>query len=87
VYFSNPREGGYIELAIHGPLWAVQGHMGHSHIYTNTPCSLDYRRNGVQDWPTKKESYTQGPPQPQLVTGYVEAGPELRRRSRKEDPW
>jgi hypothetical protein len=29
-YSSNPREGGYIELAIHGPLWAVQGHMGHS---------------------------------------------------------
>jgi hypothetical protein len=36
VYSSNPREGGYIELAIHGPLWAVQGHMGHSHIYTLT---------------------------------------------------
>jgi hypothetical protein len=36
VYYSNPREGGYIELAIHGPLWAVQSHMGHSHIYTLT---------------------------------------------------
>jgi hypothetical protein len=36
VYSSNPREGGYIEIAIHGPLWAVQGHMGHSHIYTLT---------------------------------------------------
>jgi hypothetical protein len=23
VYSSNPREGGYIELAIHGPLWVV----------------------------------------------------------------
>jgi hypothetical protein len=38
VYSSNPREGGYTELAIHGPLWAVQGHMGHSYIYTLTVC-------------------------------------------------
>jgi hypothetical protein len=37
VYSSNPREGGYIVLAIHGPLWAVQGYMGHSYIYTLTP--------------------------------------------------
>jgi hypothetical protein len=39
---------------------------------------MDYRRSGVQDWPTKKETHTQGPPQPQLATGYVEAGPKLR---------
>jgi hypothetical protein len=36
VSSSNPREGEYIELAIHGPLWVVQGHMGHSHICTLT---------------------------------------------------
>jgi hypothetical protein len=61
--FFQPYEWWVIELAIHGPLWAVQGHMGHSHIYTLTPPrSLDYRRSGVQDWPTKKETHTQGPP-------------------------
>jgi len=45
----------------------------------NTPLrSLNYRRNGVQDWTKRK--YTQGkyPPQPQLATGYVEAGAKLR---------
>jgi hypothetical protein len=53
--------------------------MGHSHIYTNTPCSLDYRHSGVQDCPTKKETHRQeAPPLPQLATGYVEAEPELR---------
>jgi hypothetical protein len=36
LYSSNPREGGHIELAIHEPLCAVQGHMGHSHTYTLT---------------------------------------------------
>jgi hypothetical protein len=39
--FNNPRDGGYIVLAIHGPLWAVHRPwaqaMGHSHIYTLTP--------------------------------------------------
>ena len=43
------------------------------------PRSLNNRRSGVQDWTTRK--YTQGkypPPQPQLATGYVEAGAELR---------
>jgi hypothetical protein len=64
------------------------GHKGHSDIYTLTapppPHSLDYRRSGVQDWPTKKETHTQGPPQPQVTTGYVETGPELREgRGRK----
>jgi hypothetical protein len=50
-----------------------------THIYTNSPpSSLDYQRSGVQDWPTKKETHTQGPPQPQLATGYVEVGPKLR---------
>jgi hypothetical protein len=50
------------------------------HTYTLTPPAvcLDYRRSGVQDWPTKKETHTQGPPLPQLATGYVEAGPKLR---------
>jgi hypothetical protein len=36
VYSSNPRKGGYIELAIHGPLWAVHRPYGPlTHIYTN----------------------------------------------------
>ena len=43
----------------------------------NTPRSLNYRRSGVQDW-TRREYKGQIPPQPQLTTGYVEAGSKLR---------
>ena len=43
----------------------------------NTPRSLNYRRSGVQDW-TRREYKGQIPPQPQLATGYVEAGAKLR---------
>jgi hypothetical protein len=85
VYSSNPREGGYIELAIHGPLWAVQGHMGHSHIYTLTPPAV--WTTGAAVYKTgqqRKKPHTQPPLQPQLATGDVEAGPELREgRGRK----
>jgi hypothetical protein len=53
--------------------------MGHSHIYTNTPAvwttDAAVYKTGQQ---RKKETHTHGPPQPQLATGYVEAGPELR---------
>jgi hypothetical protein len=85
VYSSNPREGGYIELAIHGPLWAVQGHMGHSHIYTLTPPQSGLPAQRCTRLANKERNlYTRGPPQPQLATGYVEAGPELREgRGRK----
>ena len=58
-----------------------------AYIYTNTPpqsklpaqqCSrLDNWRSGVQDW-TRREYKGLIPPQPQLATGYVEAGSKLR---------
>jgi hypothetical protein len=58
VYSSNPREGGYIELAIHEPLWAVQGHMGHSHIYTLTPPAV---------WTTGATVYKTGQQRKKLI--------------------
>ena len=47
-------------------------------IHTNTPRCLNYLRSGVQDWRTKKAHKGTPPPQPQLATGYVEAGAKLR---------
>ena len=42
------------------------------------PRRLNYQRSGVQDW-TRREYKGQIPPlQPQLATGYVEAGSKLR---------
>jgi hypothetical protein len=68
--------------------WASMGytgHMGHSHIYTLTsPQKYGLPVSGVQDWPTKKETHTQGPPQPELATGYVETRPELREGRRRK---
>ena len=47
----------------------------------NTPRSLNNRRSGVQDW-TKMRVQVEYkgliPPQPQLATGYVEAGSKFR---------
>jgi hypothetical protein len=59
--------------------------MGHSHIYTLTPpavwaTSAAVYKTGQQ----RKKLIHKSPPQPQLATGYVEAGPELREgRGRK----
>ena len=73
----NPRRVGYIG-PIHGPL---DGPLYMGSIYSNTPRSLNNRRSDVQDWTRReyKES-TKGkyPLQPQLATGYVEAGSKLR---------
>jgi hypothetical protein len=69
-------------MGLYGPpsTWAT-------HTYSNTPRSLNFRHNGVQDWtPTqrsarldKKESIAgQHPPAvTTLATADVEAGPEL----------
>jgi hypothetical protein len=53
--------------------------MGHSHIYTLTPPAV--WTTGAAVYKTvqqRKKLIHKGPPQPQLATGYVEAGPELR---------
>jgi hypothetical protein len=54
-------------------------HMGHSHIYTLTP-PLEVWTTGATVYKTgqEKETHTQGPPQPQLATGYVKAGLKLQ---------
>jgi hypothetical protein len=85
VYTADPREGEYIELAIHGSLWTVQSHMGHSHIYTLTPAvwttGAAVYKTGQQK---KKFRHKPPPPLPQVANGYAEAGPELREgRGRK----
>ena len=49
----------------------------------NTPRSMNNRRSGVQDWTRreyKESTKGQYPLQPQLATGYVEAGAKLRER-------
>ena len=66
----NPRRVGYI-VPTHVPLYMDS-------IYTNTPRSLNYRRSGVQDWTRREYKGQIPPPQPQLATGYVEAGSKLR---------
>jgi hypothetical protein len=67
--------------------WASMGytsHMGHSHIYTLTPPAVWTTGAAVYKTGQQRKTHTQGPPQPQLATGYVEAGPELREgRGRK----
>jgi hypothetical protein len=51
--------------------------MGLILLYSNTPCSLNYRRSGVSDCTRKKKEHTRAPPQTQLATGDVEAGAKL----------
>ena len=51
VFLQTLEEWVYI-VPIHGPL---DGPLYMGSIYTNTPLrSLNYRRNGVQDWTTRK---------------------------------
>jgi hypothetical protein len=63
------------------------GHMGHSHIYTLTPPPLAVWTTGAAVYKTgqqRKKLTHKVPPQPQLDTGYVEAGSELQEgRGRK----
>ena len=44
----------------------------------NTRRSLNNRRSGVQDWTRREYNRVNIPLQPQLATGYVEAGSKLR---------
>ena len=68
----NPRKVGYINL-IHGPLDGSL-YMG-SHIHQHPPQSeLPAQRCSKLDKSIKGKY----PPQPQLATGYVEAGAKLR---------
>jgi hypothetical protein len=46
-------------------------------LYSNTPRSLNYRRNGVADWTRKEERTHTSSPQTQLATTDVEAGAKL----------
>jgi hypothetical protein len=59
--------------------------MGHSHIYTLTPPTVWTTGAAVYKTDQQRKKLThKAPPQPQLATGYVEAGPELREgRGRK----
>jgi hypothetical protein len=53
------------------------GHMGLT-IYSNTPRSLNFRRNGVYRLDSKRStSHNRSPPQTQLATTNVEAGAKL----------
>ena len=58
--------------------------MGLIYTHQHPPGSLNYRRSGVQDWTTRKYKGQIPPPpaQPQLATGYVEAGAKLRESRR-----
>jgi hypothetical protein len=53
-------------------------YMGHTHTYSNTPAVWITGATVYEtDQQRKKLTHT-GPPQPQLATDYVEAGPKLR---------
>ena len=71
IYTNTPRSLNYRHSSVQD--WTTRK--------PTPPRSLNNRRSGVQDWTTRK--YTQGkypppPAQPQLATGYVEAGAKLR---------
>ena len=72
----NPRRVGYI-VPIHVPL---DGPLYMSSIYTNTPLQSELPSQRCSRLDKKKVQRANTPPQPQLATGYVEAGAKLRER-------
>jgi hypothetical protein len=90
--FLQPLRGWVYRDSYTGPLWVVQGHMGHSHTYTYTytltPPPPAIWTTGASVYKTDKQRkkliHKRAPPQAQLATGCVEAGLELREdRGRK----
>ena len=70
IYTNTPRSLNYRRSGVQD--WTTRK--------PTTP-SLNYWRSGVQDWTRreyKESTKDKYPPQPQLATGYVEAGAKLR---------
>jgi hypothetical protein len=53
-------------------------YMGHTHTYSNTPAVWTTGATVYESDQQRKKLTHTGPPQPQLATNYVEAGPKLR---------
>src|SRR6185295_10847013 len=73
----NPKRVGYID-PIHGPLDEPLYMGSHMHQATNTPPQFELPAQRCSRLDKKRVQRANTPPQPQLATGYVEAGANLQ---------